>query len=237
MRGQCKHFESAVSSSRPLLQGSERASNHSMQQIVPLIPRHSMQHVEETPSLLTSGEADGPYRGACIPIIEEPCSPEPDCVQDIEDVGIIANYNNNFALQESNRNAKLSTSDNVAVSGICGDGMYMHLSSNDTLTQNICLGEEKEAGEDGDDSEEICCKRVALKAALHEAEVTITEECVPQLVSQELAYPPSQELILLPPYAASFPAPLLKSVQRLRTIHYVYELPDHHPLLHQAKVR
>uniref|UniRef100_A0A7I4D1J3 HhH-GPD domain-containing protein n=1 Tax=Physcomitrium patens TaxID=3218 RepID=A0A7I4D1J3_PHYPA len=236
MRGQCKHFESAVSSSRPLLQGSERASNHSMQQIVPLIPRHSMQHVEETPSLLTSGEADGPYRGACIPIIEEPCSPEPDCVQDIEDVGIIANYNNNFALQESNRNAKLSTSDNVAVSGICGDGMYMHLSSNDTLTQNICLGEEKEAGEDGDDSEEICCKRVALKAALHEAEVTITEECVPQLVSQELAYPPSQELILLPPYAASFPAPLLKSVQRLRTIHYVYELPDHHPLLHQAKM-
>ncbi|CAK9276242.1 unnamed protein product [Sphagnum jensenii] len=43
--------------------------------------------------------------------------------------------------------------------------------------------------------------------------------------------PPSQELVLLPPEAASIPVPKLKNIGRLRTVHYVYELPDHHPLL------
>ncbi|CAM6010506.1 unnamed protein product [Sphagnum balticum] len=39
------------------------------------------------------------------------------------------------------------------------------------------------------------------------------------------------ELVLLPPEAASIPVPKLKNIGRLRTVHYVYELPDHHPLL------
>ena len=38
---------------------------------------------------------------------------------------------------------------------------------------------------------------------------------------EEVSHPPSQDLVLLPPETASFLAPLLKSVQRLWTIHYV----------------
>ncbi|CAM6078685.1 unnamed protein product [Sphagnum tenellum] len=48
---------------------------------------------------------------------------------------------------------------------------------------------------------------------------------------------PSQELMLLPPEAASKPRPKLKNIGRLQTIHYVYELPDHHPLLEGMDVR
>ena len=40
-------------------------------------------------------------------------------------------------------------------------------------------------------------------------------------LGEEFTCLPSQELVLLPPNAASFPAPQLKNVQRLRTIHYV----------------
>ncbi|KAI5083352.1 hypothetical protein GOP47_0003095 [Adiantum capillus-veneris] len=36
---------------------------------------------------------------------------------------------------------------------------------------------------------------------------------------------------------AYIPAPKLKSMDRLRTIHYVYKLPDTHPLLEQADIR
>eukprot|EP00250_Pteridium_aquilinum_P002053 c12259_g2_i1 orf=432-1814(-) len=39
------------------------------------------------------------------------------------------------------------------------------------------------------------------------------------------------------PEGAYIPAPKLKNIDRLRTIHYVYELPDTHSLLEQADVR
>ncbi|OMO73112.1 hypothetical protein COLO4_27244 [Corchorus olitorius] len=41
----------------------------------------------------------------------------------------------------------------------------------------------------------------------------------------------SKALVALNPEAASIPIPKLKNVSRLRTEHYVYELPDTHPLL------
>jgi hypothetical protein len=41
--------------------------------------------------------------------------------------------------------------------------------------------------------------------------------------------PPSQELVLLPPKAASIPVPKLKNIGRLRTVHYVYK--NHNPYL------
>jgi hypothetical protein len=41
--------------------------------------------------------------------------------------------------------------------------------------------------------------------------------------------PSSQELVLLPPEAASIPVPKLKNIGRLRTVHYVYK--NHNPYL------
>ncbi|KAM7267610.1 hypothetical protein ACFE04_009776 [Oxalis oulophora] len=41
----------------------------------------------------------------------------------------------------------------------------------------------------------------------------------------------SRALVALNPQSASIPVPKLKNISRLRTEHYVYELPDSHPLL------
>lgn len=41
----------------------------------------------------------------------------------------------------------------------------------------------------------------------------------------------SKALVSLTPEAASIPTPKLKNINRLRTEHHVYELPDTHPLL------
>ncbi|CAI9762123.1 unnamed protein product [Fraxinus pennsylvanica] len=47
----------------------------------------------------------------------------------------------------------------------------------------------------------------------------------------------SKALVALTPEAASIPMPKLKNVNRLRTEHQVYELPDSHPLLHRMDKR
>ncbi|XP_002986643.2 protein ROS1 [Selaginella moellendorffii] len=47
----------------------------------------------------------------------------------------------------------------------------------------------------------------------------------------------SKELMVLPPEFAYIPVPKLKNIFRLRTVHYVYELPDHHPLVQQLEPR
>nr|GMC86278.1 protein ROS1-like [Ipomoea batatas] len=47
----------------------------------------------------------------------------------------------------------------------------------------------------------------------------------------------SKALITLTPQAASIPTPKLKHISRLRTEHYVYELPDYHPLLNELDKR
>ncbi|XVF75708.1 hypothetical protein PTKIN_Ptkin13bG0208400 [Pterospermum kingtungense] len=47
----------------------------------------------------------------------------------------------------------------------------------------------------------------------------------------------SKALVVLNPEAASIPTPKLKNVSKLRTEHYVYELPDMHPLLKRMERR
>lgn len=58
---------------------------------------------------------------------------------------------------------------------------------------------------------------MAVDLSIHE--VTIEEEI--EVVTDEFKHLPSQELILLPPQASLAPAPKLKNVQRLRTVHFV----------------
>ena len=50
-------------------------------------------------------------------------------------------------------------------------------------------------------------------------EVTIEEDM--EAATDDFKHLPSQELILLPPHASLAPAPKLKNVQRLRTVHFV----------------
>ncbi|KAI5077357.1 hypothetical protein GOP47_0007181 [Adiantum capillus-veneris] len=54
--------------------------------------------------------------------------------------------------------------------------------------------------------------------------------------STDLVVEVAQNAIVPVPEAAQIPAPKLKSVGRLRTVHYVYELPDDHSLLKMVEV-
>lgn len=47
----------------------------------------------------------------------------------------------------------------------------------------------------------------------------------------------SNAIVPLPPEAAQIPVPKLKYIDRLRTVHFVYELPDNHPLLFEMDPR
>jgi hypothetical protein len=145
--------------------------------------------------------------GACVPIIEEPNSPE--YIQDIEDISFTEGTDS-VELVEENIDLEPSAR---------GGGSMLYVELNQTSAQHM--------------SQEFCMGSPS-KGAQQEPEGCVEgvmEELMPQVPSEEVAFPYSQELVLLPPEAASFPAPQLKNVQRLRTIHYVYELPDHHPLL------
>lgn len=54
-----------------------------------------------------------------------------------------------------------------------------------------------------------------------EAAVEDDVQVLPGGVPDDFQHLPSQELILLPPQASLAPAPKLKSIQRLRTVHFV----------------
>ncbi|KAJ7539721.1 hypothetical protein O6H91_11G106600 [Diphasiastrum complanatum] len=54
---------------------------------------------------------------------------------------------------------------------------------------------------------------------------------------QQIGTSTSKALILMPPDCPTIPVPKLKNVGRLRTVHYVYELPDDHELLAQMDAR
>jgi len=157
--------------------------------------------LEERQSFLMLEGSARASRGACIPIIEEPNSPE--YVPDIEDIPFTVTFTDvdtdyvdlpdvNLEFQPSARG---------------GNVMYVEL--NEASTQNL---------------REESSMETPITGVGHESEGCIedvVEESIPQILGEEVAHPPSQELVLLPPEAASFPAPPLKNVQRLRTIHYV----------------
>lgn len=137
--------------------------------------------------------------GECIPIIEEPNSPA--YVEDIEDTPVTVTMNR----------ADVGTAyvelPEFEPSAYGSSLVYVEL--NETSIQNV--SEESNMG-------------IPIKGAGQESEGCIedvVEESIMRVLNEEASHAPSQELVLLPPEAASVPAPLLKSVQRLRTIHYV----------------
>ncbi|KAJ1263141.1 hypothetical protein BS78_09G161800 [Paspalum vaginatum] len=59
------------------------------------------------------------------------------------------------------------------------------------------------------------------------------ENCIKETNKELQSDDIAKALVAISTEAASIPVPKLKNVHRLRTEHYVYELPDSHPLLHQ----
>lgn len=130
-----------------------------------------------------------------MPIIEEPNSPEYH-VQDIEDTPFTVNCTDVDTDFVDLRDGILELEPSPSPSPCCD--MYIEL--NETPTENVREG-------------------FNVEIPVLESEVCIeddVEEIIPLV-----AHAPSQELVLLRPEVASFPAPQLKNVQRLRTIHYV----------------
>lgn len=149
--------------------------------------------------LMLSRPATQTPLGECVPIIEEPNSPE--YIHDIEDIPFPLN-----CADEEIEYVELTEFNVEAEPSDCGGGGFVYVELNEPATQN--------------GSEEFSMEIPIVQESEGCIE-DVVEEVIPPVVGEEVAHPPSQELVLLAPAAASFPAPPLKSVLRLRTIHYV----------------
>ncbi|GAA0141314.1 DNA-binding transcription factor [Lithospermum erythrorhizon] len=81
--------------------------------------------------------------------------------------------------------------------------------------------------EDFEDPDEIPTIRLNMEQFAQNLQNLVGESM--ELQEHEM----SKALVALTAEAASLPAPKLKNINRLRTEHQVYELPDSHPLLHK----
>ncbi|KAL6841466.1 hypothetical protein ACP4OV_028609 [Aristida adscensionis] len=91
-----------------------------------------------------------------------------------------------------------------------------------------CLGTMENDIEDFDEDGEIPTIKLNMEAFARNLEDCI-KESNKEFQSDDIA----KALVAISTEAASIPAPKLKNVHRLRTEHYVYELPDSHPLVQQ----
>ncbi|KAL5743137.1 hypothetical protein ACOSP7_029869 [Xanthoceras sorbifolium] len=176
MRGECRHFASAFASSRLALPGPEekaivsaeenRIPDNNPSVIINQLPLPLTQATELSVGNQQSEANFGVNN--CEPIIEEPATPEPQCVE-------------------------ISEND-----------------IEDTLWE---------------DPDEI----PTIKLNMEEFTQTLQNYMQKSMELQEGDM--SKALVALTAGAASIPMPKLKNVNRLRTEHQVYELPDSHPLL------
>jgi hypothetical protein len=160
----------------------------------------------------------------CVPIIEEPSSPETtiiDVVHDIEDYP--------FHVQLDDFSEPVQTHDVMIRMPECMGLLDLNVEpelptpdSNNLSAPTWSVMEEKIDPELTVDQPSIGWKLEAVKSTDVIIE-DLPDEPVSQIRVDGLvpALIPSQELILLPPQGHIPPAPQLKSIQRLRTVHYV----------------
>ncbi|MED6160635.1 hypothetical protein PIB30_053230 [Stylosanthes scabra] len=182
MRGECRHFASAFASARLALPGPQQkgivitkgnnATNQNPSAIINHLPlpfptntsqAEELQQTEASKQLEARSEIN-----SCLPIIEEPASPEPECTQVLE-----------------------------------------------TDIEDAFFDEP--------------CEIPTIDVDMEELTLNVQNYIEENMELQEGEM--SKALVALTPEAACIPTPKLKNVNRLRTEHWVYELPDSHPLL------
>lgn len=156
--------------------GPEEALNDSSEhQIVALPSRSRMQtSLDERQRLLMLEGNARESGGACVPIIEEPNSPE--YIQDIEDIPFTEGTDSVEVVEE---NIDLEPSAR-------GGGSMLYVELNQTSVQHV--------------SQEFCMDSPS-KGAQQEPDgciEAVVEELTPQVPSEEVAFPNSRELVLLP---------------------------------------
>lgn len=184
-------------------------------------------------STLTQGHCIPIIGKSCIPIIEEPRSPEPnpDSIPDIEELPFNVEFDTIRRLLEID-----SGSPSSGFSEVTGE-LCSFLDLKQTLLDLNCEPKPDTVVLPPVDTEmlqpqvlEMNMKKVPTAGNCTEVDLERTvvtvedgeEEPASQGVTDEYTnHIPSQELILVPPQPYLAPAPKLKNVQRLRTVHFV----------------
>eukprot|EP00250_Pteridium_aquilinum_P035547 c9631_g1_i1 orf=569-6229(-) len=173
--------------------------------------------------------------------VEEPASPErvfEEEIMDIEDMGkqYIYNNYNDYSLDLLGDNLSLDHPDQSQVSvGLFEDAKSVNIQSTyiasaqlsafpSLPSKDLCCSPHQSSNSDPF-TKTPCCKSQSIISC-----DTASERCT------DLVVEVAQNAIVAVPEAAQIPAPKLKSIGRLRTIHYVYEIPDGHSLLKTVEV-
>ncbi len=189
------------------------------------------------PPINAAGE--GRVGGSCIPIIEEPSTPEQSCAEmvtdhllpDIEDVpfrehieNLSAETASLFSKDEEELVVQITPKPILAVESdafkaellklkadldMDNDDVPMLMDTSFSLSQTITQNE---------------TTKPPSVIELDDGDIMINELVESTTIlqsSEDSNIIPSQELILLPPHACRLPAPELKNIHRLRTVHYV----------------
>lgn len=202
-----------LGSAKPLLTGPEK---HSEQFLTLALTAADPPPLSEETQIISSRQIDPSLcKEQCIPIIEEPTTPETAAVHDIEDFPYPLEINDVQYL----------------------DPVFPTLANQPTLEQDADSTSESPVTDQQLLLPQVVELEEALKCDMHlevatditdvsprDTEITV-QDVFDEILSTEVEVAGSclrsQELILLPPQASYTPTPQLKRVQRLRTIHYV----------------
>ncbi len=230
-------------SAKPLLMGPETTSMSTALILPEMMATVQQQHdgsnyLTLLPPIIAGGE--GRVGGSCIPIIEEPSTPEQSCAEmvtdhplpDIEDVPFREHIENLSAETvslfskdvEGQLVVQITPKPILAVESdafkaellklkadldMDNDDVPMLMDTSFSLSQTITQNE---------------TTRPPSVIELDDGDIMINELVESTTIlqsSEDSNIIPSQELILLPPHACRLPAPELKNIHRLRTVHYV----------------
>lgn len=230
-------------SAKPLLMGPETTSMSTALILPEMMATVQQQHdgsnyLTLLPPIIAGGE--GRVGGSCIPIIEEPSTPEQSCAEmvtdhplpDIEDVPFREHIENLSAETvslfskdvEGQLVVQITPKPILAVESdafkaellklkadldMDNDDVPMLMDTSFSLSQTITQNE---------------TTRPPSVIELDDGDIMINELVESTTIlqsSEDSNIIPSQELILLPPHACCLPAPELKNIHRLRTVHYV----------------
>lgn len=230
-------------SAKPLLMGPETTSMSTALILPETMATVQQQHdgsnyLTLLPPINAGGE--GRMGGSCIPIIEEPSTPEQSCAEmvtdhplpDIEDVPFREHIENLSA-----ETVSLSSKDEEGQLVVQITPKPILAVESDAFKAEL-LKLKADLDMDNDDVPMLMDTSFSLSQTITQNETTrppsvielddgdiVINELVESTIilqsSEDSNIIPSQELILLPPHACRLPAPELKNIHRLRTVHYV----------------
>lgn len=205
-------------SAKLLLKGPEQQEGRPTINKLPTAQLLSIQH---------STRSEDP----CVPIIEEPGSPErrTDCnisIPDIEDVPSHLAYDSpssgfSLIIEEQiysvvDREESLHSFDLELEPAEILESLPVVVEYEDVMGTTM----NKMATAVAPDNAEVVIEEF-MDLSLNASAITREDKTEEWVVTDDFKHLPSQELILLPPHSSLAPAPKLKNIQRLRTVHYV----------------